>query len=69
MLATTAIAIFLGIKLFRWEKGEKVRASAKMWLVAGVAPFLILGTYQYYSRDNVVKASCCTAKCGARERC
>src|SRR5262249_1703564 len=56
MFATTLIALFLGVKLFRWEKEEKVRTSAKLWLVAAVAPFLVLGVYQYYSRDNVVKA-------------
>jgi len=37
-LALTAIvATFLAVKLFRWEKEEKMRASAKLWLVAVLA--------------------------------
>jgi len=39
-LALTAlVATFLAVKLFRWEKEEKLRASAKLWLVAVLAPF------------------------------
>lgn len=56
MLATTVIATFLAVKLFRWEKSERVPTSAKFWLLAAVAPFLVLGAWQYHSRANVAKA-------------
>jgi imidazolonepropionase-like amidohydrolase/ABC-type multidrug transport system permease subunit len=53
---TTVLGTFLGVKLFRWEKDEKIPGSAKLWLVAVLAPFLILGAYQARTKDSVVKA-------------
>jgi imidazolonepropionase-like amidohydrolase len=50
------LGTFLGVKLFRWEKEEKIRGTAKLWLVAVLAPFLILGAYQARTKDSVVKA-------------
>jgi imidazolonepropionase-like amidohydrolase len=56
LLLTMVLATFIGVKLFRWEKEEKIRGTAKLWLLAVLAPFLILGVYQAYSKDSVVKA-------------
>jgi ABC-2 type transport system permease protein len=56
LLVTLVLATFIGVKLFRWEKEEKIRGTAKLWLLAVLAPFLILGVYQAYSKDSVVKA-------------
>jgi imidazolonepropionase-like amidohydrolase len=56
LLATTVLATLLGVKLFRWEKEEKIRGSAKLWLAAVLGPFLVLGAWQAYSRDNIAKA-------------
>jgi imidazolonepropionase-like amidohydrolase/ABC-type multidrug transport system permease subunit len=53
---TTVLGTFLGVKLFRWEKEEKIPGRAKLWLLAVVAPFLILGAYQVRTKDSVVKA-------------
>lgn len=53
---TAVIGTFLAMKLFRWEKEEKMRASAKLWLVAVLAPFFLMGTWQAYAKSNVVKA-------------
>lgn len=53
---TTAIGTFLAFKLFRWEKEEKVKPSAKAWLAASLAPFLILGVYQAYAKTNIERA-------------
>jgi len=55
LLLTAVLATFLGVKLFRWEKEEKIRNSSKLWLLAVLAPFLALGTYQAYSKTAVVK--------------
>ncbi len=56
-LALTAlVATFLAVKLFRWEKEEKLRASAKLWLVAVLAPFLLMGAWQTHTKTNVTKA-------------
>ncbi len=56
LLITTLLSLLLAAKLFRWEKGEKVRASAKAWLVAVLMPFILLGVWQAWSRENVTKA-------------
>jgi imidazolonepropionase-like amidohydrolase/ABC-type multidrug transport system permease subunit len=56
LLLTMALATFIGVKLFRWEKEEKIPGTAKLWLLAVLAPFFILGVYQAYSKDSVVKA-------------
>lgn len=55
MLLTAAVGFFLCVKLFRWEKEEKVRPAAKLWLAAVLLPFVMLGTWQAYAKDNVTK--------------
>lgn len=52
---TTLVALFVSVKLFRWEKEEKIRTSAKLWLLVVMAPFIGMGAWQAYSQDNVVK--------------
>ncbi len=52
---TTVAATFVSVKLFRWEKEEKIKTSAKLWLLAVLAPFLVMGAWQAHSQDNVVK--------------
>ena len=46
LLLTTAVATFIATKLFRWEKEEELRASAKLWVLVVLLPFLFLGAYQ-----------------------
>ncbi|HKD05273.1 MAG TPA: amidohydrolase family protein [Bryobacteraceae bacterium] len=52
---TSAIGLLLCVKLFRWEKEEKLRPAAKLWLIAVLLPFIGLGGYQAYAKDNVRK--------------
>jgi len=56
LLITLAVALFVGIKLFRWEKEEKIKNSAKLWVIAVLAPFFIMGIYQSHTRQNIEKA-------------
>jgi imidazolonepropionase-like amidohydrolase/ABC-type multidrug transport system permease subunit len=56
LLLTTVLATFIGVKLFRWEKEEKIQGSAKLWLLAVLAPFLLLGVYQFRSKESLLKA-------------
>jgi len=56
LLLTMVIGMFISIKLFRWEKEEKVKSSAKLWVFAALAPFLLLGVYQAYSRESIEHA-------------
>ena len=46
MLLTAAVGLLLCVKLFRWEKEEKMRPAAKLWLIAVLLPFVLLGTWQ-----------------------
>lgn len=55
MLLTTAVGLFLSVKLFRWEKEEKMRPAAKLWVMAVLLPFVLLGTWQAHAKDNVSK--------------
>nr|MBA2242361.1 ABC transporter permease [Chthoniobacterales bacterium] len=56
LLVTTAVGTFIATKLFRWEKEEKLRPSAKLWVLVALLPFVLLGTYQAWSREDLVKA-------------
>ncbi|MEO8028339.1 MAG: ABC transporter permease, partial [Bryobacteraceae bacterium] len=53
LVATTLVASLLAVKLFRWEKEEKMKGSAKLWLLAVLAPFVVMGVWQGYSKDNI----------------
>ncbi|HEV2804537.1 MAG TPA: amidohydrolase family protein [Chthoniobacterales bacterium] len=56
LIVTALIGLLIATKLFRWEKEEKLRNSAKLWVLAALAPFLILGVYQAWSRQDLAKA-------------
>jgi imidazolonepropionase-like amidohydrolase/ABC-type multidrug transport system permease subunit len=55
LLLTTVVGLFIGYKLFRWEKEEKIKASAKLWLLGVLAPFLLLGAWQMHTRAGIVE--------------
>src|SRR5580700_3324590 len=55
LLLTTVTGLFLSVKLFRWEKEEKVRPAAKLWVLAVLLPFVLLGTWQAHAKDNISK--------------
>lgn len=56
LIATTILATFVSTQLFRWEKDEKIRSSAKLWVLGVLLPFFVLGSYQLWSRDHLRKA-------------
>jgi imidazolonepropionase-like amidohydrolase/ABC-type multidrug transport system permease subunit len=55
LVLTAFVGLFIAYKLFRWEKEEKIRASAKLWLLAVLTPFLVLGFWQMHARTGVTK--------------
>jgi imidazolonepropionase-like amidohydrolase len=55
LVLTAFVGLFISYKLFRWEKEEKIRASAKLWLAAVMMPFLLLGFWQMHARTGVAK--------------
>jgi imidazolonepropionase-like amidohydrolase/ABC-type multidrug transport system permease subunit len=60
LILTGFVGLFIAYKLFRWEKGEKIRASAKLWLLAVLTPFLALGVWQMQARTGIVKTKILT---------
>ncbi|MEP7015249.1 MAG: amidohydrolase family protein [Verrucomicrobiota bacterium] len=56
LLVTMAVGLFIATKLFRWEKEEKLRPSAKLWVLVVLLPFFLLGGYQAWSRQELTKA-------------
>ncbi len=56
LIIAMSVAIFIGVKLFRWEKEEKIGNKAKLWILAVLAPFLLLGVYQARTKENITKA-------------
>ncbi len=56
LLITLAVALIVGTKLFRWEKEEKISNGAKLWILAVLAPFLLMGIYQARTKQNIEKA-------------
>jgi imidazolonepropionase-like amidohydrolase/ABC-type multidrug transport system permease subunit len=55
LLVTTFVGLFIALKLFRWEKDEKVRPASKLWLGAVILPFFILGAWEAHHGAAVQK--------------
>src|SRR5215467_9431913 len=55
LIVTTLVGVTVGTKLFRWEKEEKIRGSAKLWVVVALLPFLLLGLWQSYAGHIVIR--------------
>ena len=55
LVITAIVGLTVGTKLFRWEKEEKIRKSAKLWIAAVLLPFLLLGGYQALTGHNVIR--------------
>ncbi len=55
LLLTGFIGTFLAMKLFRWEKEEKMKPSAKLWILAVLIPFFLAGAWHAHAKDNLAK--------------
>jgi imidazolonepropionase-like amidohydrolase/ABC-type multidrug transport system permease subunit len=53
LLLTTVLGLFLAVQLFRWEKEEKIRPRNKLWVVAVLAPFVVMGSWKSYSKEHL----------------
>ena len=56
LVVAMCVAVFIGVKLFRWEKEERIEGKAKLWIFAVLAPFFLLGLYQAKTKSNITKA-------------
>jgi imidazolonepropionase-like amidohydrolase/ABC-type multidrug transport system permease subunit len=53
LLATMLLGTFLAMQLFRWEKEEKIQPRKKLWVIAVLAPFVVLGSWQAFSKEHL----------------
>jgi ABC-type multidrug transport system permease subunit len=47
MLLTIVGGGLISMKLFRWEKEEKIRGTAKLWVLAVLVPFIVIGVWTW----------------------
>ena len=47
MVLTILVGGLVSMKLFRWEKEEKIRGRAKLWVLVVLLPFIVLGAWQW----------------------
>jgi len=50
MVLTIVAGTLISMKLFRWEKEEKIRGSAKLWVLVVLLPFIVMGVWQWLYR-------------------
>ena len=56
LLGMTGLALFISVKLFRWEKEEKLPAASKLWVAAVLVPFFVYGAWQVHQREQLRSA-------------
>jgi ABC-2 type transport system permease protein len=47
LIVATVVGGLVAMKLFRWEKEEKIRGSAKLWVLVVLLPFIAMGMWQW----------------------
>jgi len=48
LVITTLVGGLVAMKLFRWEKEEKIRGRAKLWVLVVLLPFIVMGVWQWW---------------------
>jgi ABC-2 type transport system permease protein len=47
LVVTALVGGVVSMKLFRWEKEEKIRGSAKWWVLVVLLPFIVMGVLNW----------------------
>ena len=55
LAAAAAIGFVISYQLFRWDKEDRVTGKAKVWVMAVIAPFLVMGIWQSYRGSEAVR--------------
>jgi ABC-type multidrug transport system permease subunit len=50
LVITLVVGFVVGANLFRWEKEEKIRGTAKLWVLAVLLPFFVMGVVKWFQR-------------------
>jgi len=57
LIAWAALASFLSSQLFRWEPEAKLPRNAKLWAVATILPFVLLGIWENHNGKLLATAA------------
>jgi ABC-2 type transport system permease protein len=57
LLAWGALAFFISSVLFRWEPEAKLPRNAKLWAVATILPFIVLGIWENHNGKVLATAA------------
>jgi len=57
LLAWAVLAAFISSQLFRWEPEAKLPRNAKLWAVATILPFVLLGIWENHNGRLLATAS------------
>ena len=68
LVVTMVLATFISIQIFRWEKEEKLRPAAKLWVLAVLSPFVVMGCYQAYSKEHKQEGGSALARADAQRQ-
>ncbi|HEY2014057.1 MAG TPA: amidohydrolase family protein [Bryobacteraceae bacterium] len=53
LLLSIVLGTFLAVQLFRWEKDDKIQPRKKLWVLAVMGPFILMGCYRAYSKEHI----------------
>jgi ABC-2 type transport system permease protein len=56
LIGTAAIAFILSTLLFRWDPDDKAPRKAKLWVLATIIPFLVLGYWESGHADLLTES-------------
>jgi ABC-type multidrug transport system permease subunit len=57
LLAWGALAFFISAQLFRWEPEAKLPRNAKLWALATILPFVLLGIWENHNGQLLSRAA------------
>jgi len=56
------------IQAVPWEKDEKMKPSAKLWVLAVMVPFFVIGAWDARNENNIAKEKSRCARCSGDMR-
>lgn len=56
LIITALVGLVISTKLFRWEKEEKLKPTAKLWVFVVLLPFILMGCFQAWSKQDLRKS-------------
>ena len=56
LAAWAVLSFFVASQLFRWEPETKIPRNAKLWAIATVVPFILLGFWEQYNGRILAEA-------------